>query len=157
MARPDDRYILAVSTSARAARHQGARPSPTLVGSRVGLGLEAVAHAGLVDEVPWSGGVPFELAAQLGHVEAQVALGGLVARAPYLRQQLPLTEQLARMADQAFDEMPLRGCQTHLALASVHGAAHPPRRQVDGRVADLHGGLLVDRDRAADVGTEPGQ
>ena len=58
--------------------------------SRMLVRLEPVAHAGLGEQVLGPGRVGFELPAQLGHVDAQVPAGGLVAGSPHLGQQLPL-------------------------------------------------------------------
>ena len=66
----------------------------------------AVAHAGLAEEVSWSGGVALELSAELGQVDAQVAVGVLLACAPDLVEQLPLAHQRARIAQQRLQEMP---------------------------------------------------
>ena len=48
-------------------------------------------------------GVGLELAPDLGHVDPQVVGLGLVLRAPHLLQQLPLGDELARVADQHLD------------------------------------------------------
>jgi hypothetical protein len=67
---------------------------------------ESVANSGLRDQVAWVGG-GLELAAKLGHVDAEVVGLGVVGRSPDLPEQLPLEDELSLVPDQGFQRMPL--------------------------------------------------
>src|SRR5512145_1190835 len=97
----------------------------------VRLGAEPVTHARLVEQVAGSGGVWLELAAQLCHVEAEIALGVLVARAPDLGEELTLAQQLSRVLEQDFEKVPLRRRETDVDEAIVVLESDPFARQVD--------------------------
>src|SRR3979411_1511658 len=84
-------------------------------GSLLGLiGFEAVPHPGLRDEVAGPCRFGLELAAHLGHEDAQVVRLRAVLRAPHLLEQLALADQLAAAANEHLDKVPLRGRQTNL-------------------------------------------
>jgi hypothetical protein len=72
----------------------------SLTGSFLGSWLVAVSHARLGDEPARLGRVRLQLAAQLGHVEPEVACRVAVAGSPDLGEQLALAEQLAGMPEQ---------------------------------------------------------
>src|SRR4029079_14011832 len=95
-----------------------------------GVGLEAVAHPRLGDEVPRPGRVGLELAPNLGHVHAQVVRLPFVLRAPYLLQQVALCEEATGVAHQLLDQSPLGGGEVD-DLAVAGGAR---RDQIDGEV-----------------------
>ena len=63
------------------------------------------------------GRVGLQLAAQLGHVQPEVAGRVGVARAPHLGEQLPLAQQLARMAEQHLEQVPLGRGQPDVGCA----------------------------------------
>ena len=70
-------------------------PSLARAGS---AGLVAVAHAGLVQQMPRPGGVRLQLPAQPGHVEPQVVAVALSAGPPDLGEQPLSADQLAGVA-----------------------------------------------------------
>src|SRR5690348_8894231 len=122
----------------------------------LGPGLEPVAHARLGDQPARPGRVRLQLAAQLGHVQPQVAGGVRVAGPPHLLEQLALAEQLARVPEQDGQQVPL-GRGEPDRVRAVPGPADPFRGQVDDQVADPHLRLLsVGGDPAADR-PDPGQ
>ncbi len=119
----------------------------------VAVDLEAVAHPGLGEEVARAAGLGLELAPHVRHVHAQV--GGLVVvlRAPHLLQQLPLRHELALVAHQDLDQVPLGRRESHLGA----GAVHPLRAEIDGEVRRLDHGLLLGRRRAPQRGAQTSQ
>src|SRR5690349_19753123 len=78
-------------------------------GARVWSGAEAVAHAGLGDQVPGVRGVALELVAQLGEVDAQVA-GLLALRGPPdVGEELVAADEPAPVPDEQLEDAPLGG------------------------------------------------
>ena len=69
---------------------------------------QPVAHARLGDQIARMGRVGLELAAQLREVDAQIVGLGLVRGPPDLLQELALADQLALVADQDLEDVPLR-------------------------------------------------
>jgi hypothetical protein len=63
-------------------------------------GLEAVAHAWFGEDVTGAGGFRFQLAAELGDVDAQVIRFRAVGWAPDILEQLLLGDQAAAIADE---------------------------------------------------------
>src|ERR1022692_2952610 len=71
--------------------------------------LVAVTHAWLGEQPAGPGRVRLQLAPQLGHVKTEVAGRVRVSRSPDLGEQLTLAEQLARVAQQHLEQVPLGG------------------------------------------------
>src|SRR5664280_3160470 len=97
-------------------------------------GLEAVAHAGLGDEVAGPGVVLLELAPDTTHEHPQVLRLRLVLGSPHLLQELALGHQPARVADQDRDQVPLLGGEVHLGTI----ADDPLGVEVEGEPLGLH-------------------
>ena len=70
-------------------------------------GDEAVAHAGLGDEVAGMGAVGLELAAEVGEVDAEVVALGRRGRSPHVVEQLALGDELAGVANEHLEQLPL--------------------------------------------------
>src|SRR5262245_42149397 len=100
--------------------------------------LEAVAHARLGDEVPRARGIGLELASDLGEVDAQVVRLRLVLRAPDLLEQLALGDELARVADEHLDDVPLGRRQPDLGVPGADALG----REVDREVRGLDDSIL---------------
>src|SRR5947207_15723317 len=97
-------------------------------------GFEPVAHAGLGEEVAGHGRVGLQLAADPGDEHPQVISLLAVLRPPHLLQELALADQLAAVAHQHLDQVPLGRCQAYLALAGRDALGG----QVDPEVGGLH-------------------
>src|ERR1700760_1555225 len=97
-----------------------------------------VAHAGLGEQVPGPGRVVFQLAAEPGHVEAQVVGARLVAGPPDLGQQLTGPDQLPRPPGQALQDPPLGRGQPDRLLGPVLRPGDGVGGQVDAAVAHGH-------------------
>ena len=92
---------------------------------------EAVAHPGLGDEVARVGPVGLQLAAQVGHVDPQVVALVAVAGTPHVLQQLALRDELAGVAHEHLEQLPLGRRQADRLARRVE---HPLGGQVDGEV-----------------------
>ena len=108
-------------------------------------GLVAVAHAWLSDQPAGAGRVRFQLAAQLGHVQPQVAGRVGITRSPHLGEQLVAAEQLARVAEQHLEQVPLGrgqpdilGSRGRVTGRDRHLPGDPLGGQVDDQVTELH-------------------
>ena len=115
--------------------------------------LEAVAHPRLGDQVPRTGRVGLELAAQPSKVLPQVVELVGVRRAPDFGQQLPLADQLPGVPDQDLQDVPLgrrqpdivtnvtlgRSASSSVARERGGVTRRPPRSQVDRVLADPYG------------------
>src|SRR5215813_9960904 len=98
---------------------------------------EAVAHAGLGEQPVRTGWVGLELAPQLVHVEPEVAGGLGVSGTPDLTEQVLLAEQLAGMAEQHLEQVPLgRGQPDVGRVWPARFADNPLRGQVDDQVTE---------------------
>src|SRR6476469_7537080 len=95
----------AAMSRSRAGMRPANRPSAGASSSRTD---EAVAHAGLRDQVLRPRRFRLELAAQLRHVDAQVVRLRLVLRSPPLLQQLALAHEPALVAGEHLEQVPLR-------------------------------------------------
>src|SRR5262245_61701761 len=115
--------------------------------------LEAVAHAGLGDEVARARRIGLELAPDLGEVDAQVVRLRLVLGAPHLLKQLALRDELARVADEHLDDMPLGRREPDLAVAGADALG----REVDREVGGLDDGFLVGGRGSPQGCAEPGE
>ena len=102
------------------------------------LGDQAIADSGFGAEMPWPGGVGFQLAPQLRHVHAQVLRLFAVLWAPDLDKQLPLGYDLSRVAHERFQETELDWRQVNFAAADTHYTC----RQVNTQIASAEGGSL---------------
>ena len=104
------------------------------------LGLEAVAHPRLGDEMARSGRIILELVPECFDVLAQIVGLLHVRRSPDLLKQLSLAHKPPGMPDQRLEELPLGRCEMHLwrdtglerfvdhVVAEVNG----PSSQLDG-------------------------
>src|SRR5215216_3199938 len=111
-----------------------ARTSPAAFGGRSPLGgLEAVAHAGLGDEVAGVRRLGLELPAHLGHEHPEVVRLVVVLRPPHLLEELALGDESPTVPDEDLDEMPFGRGEAYLAAV----APYLLRRQVDREVAGL--------------------
>ena len=71
--------------------------------------------------------VGLELAADPGQVDAQVVGLVLVLRAPDLLEELALGDELAGVADQHLDQVPLGGGELHLVAVAGDPLGRPGR------------------------------
>ena len=150
---------------------------------RFRAGLVAIAHAWFGDQPAGPGGIRLELAAQLRHVQPQVAGGVGVPGPPHLGQQLVAAEQLARVPQQHLEQVPFgrgepdvillgRGAGSRLAVrgaclagSGMVAAARRHRRlpgdalggQVDDQVAELDLGQVLHGPGAPDRRTHAGE
>jgi hypothetical protein len=116
----------------------------------VRAGLVAVAHAGLGDQPARPRRVGFELAAQLSHVQAEVAGGVGVSGSPHLGQQLVAAEQLTGVAKQHLEQVPLGGGEPDVVRLSGPRRAAPVRHR--GLPGDPLGGQVHDQAAKPDPG-----
>jgi hypothetical protein len=128
------------------------------------IGLVAVSHAAFGEQVAGMGGVFFELAAQLDHVEPQVVGLPLEAGSPHGGQQLRRAHELAGMPHEQLEYGPLGGGQPERLVGRRRsrraGAGYLVRGQVDLPAPDDHlGGFGADHGAflAAQHRPEPGQ
>src|SRR4249919_593208 len=112
--------------------------------------LEAVAHPGLGDEVLWPCRVRLELAPDLRQVHAEIVRLLLVLRAPHVLEELSLRHELAGIAYEDLDDVPLGGGQPHLDAAR----SHTLRSEVDREVLGLDDDLLLARCGSAQRGAK---
>src|SRR4051794_4199678 len=108
----------------------GGHQVPQRVAPLLRSGLEAVPAPSFGEQVPGVRRIGLELAAQGGHVHAQVVALLPVGRAPDLRQQAGVIDHLAGVAGQHFEQVPLGGGELDVAARG----RHPARGQVDGEV-----------------------
>src|SRR5262249_7399307 len=81
---------------------------------------------------------------------------GVVGRPPHPFQQLPLTDQLARIRDQGPQQLPLRAGQVHDLAGAVRGL-DPVLVQVDAVPADRDGGPGSGADPPPGDGSDAGE
>jgi hypothetical protein len=93
-------------------------------------GLETVAHPRLGDEVTGPRWIGLELPPDLREIDAEVVRLLLVLRAPYFLQQLALGDELAGVADERLNDLPLGRGQADFAF----GGRDAFGREVDGEV-----------------------
>src|SRR5262245_11347498 len=134
----------------RLAQSIGAAGGAFPLARRCAVGLEAVAHAGLRDEVAGVRRIGLELAPNLGEVDAQVIRLRPVLGAPHLLEQLALRDELARVPDEDLDDVPLGRSEADLAV----GPSNALRGEVDREVRGLDDGLLLGRCSSAQGGAE---
>src|SRR5215207_2475296 len=87
------------------------------------LGLEAVAHSGLGDEVARPSRIVFKLLSECLDVLTQVMRLVHICRSPDLLKQLSLAHQPSGMPDQCQEELPLGRCEVYLSHRWVHALA----------------------------------
>src|SRR5215472_2927249 len=87
-----------------------------------GLRLVPVADAGFGQQMAGPGGVEFQLAAQPGHVKAQVVGVALVSGSPDFAEQEPGADELARVSGQDLDQPPFGAGEVDGLGSVVHGA-----------------------------------
>ena len=108
---------------------------------------------GLGDEVARPARLGLELAPHLRHEHAQVVRLVVVLGTPHLLQQLALGDELAAVAHEHLDEVPLGRREADLVAVAVH----PLGREVDGEVRGLDERLLVSGRGPAERGAQPGE
>src|SRR2546426_11917381 len=98
---------------------------------------QTVADAGLRLEEAGAGGIALQLVAELAHVDAHVVGLAHGPRTPDLAQELPMSDDLARVLDQGREQLVLRPGQVDLPAADRDVSAH----EIHLEVFDLENGL----------------
>src|SRR5215472_1279419 len=111
----------------------------TVVTLPASLVVQAVAHARFGEQVARSGGIGFELAAQLRHVHTQVVRLRLVRGTPHLLQQLPAGDQPPAVTRQDLEQLPLRRRDAYRLATTERDAL---AGEVDHEVADVDDRLI---------------
>ena len=98
-------------------------------------GAEAVAHAGFGDEVFGVGGVVFELAAELGQVDPQVAGVLALGGPPDVGRSWSPADQPAVVAHEQVEDAPLGRGQVYVPALSLDDLGG----EVDGQLTGFEG------------------